>query len=317
MKIALIEPLNIPSDLLDTLSAPLKAAGHVFTAYPDRPATPEETLRRVMGNDIVMIANMPFPESVVRGADRLRMLDVAFTGIDHVAAECCREKEIMICNCANYSNQSVAEMTLGLALGLLRRIPEADRAVRGGKGSAGLMGGEIAGRTVGVIGTGRIGERVIDLFLAFGARVAAYSRTEKSEIAARGVAYLPLDALLAQSDIVTLHVPATPETRHLIGERELRLMRGGSLLINCARGPVVDTPALKKALEEGWIGGAAVDVFDQEPPLPGDHPLLGVKNLLLTPHTAYLTREAMERRARIAFSNVSAYLDGAPRNVCR
>lgn len=316
MNIALIEPLRISDVLLNELAAPLRAAGHTFTAYSEKAPTPEEMLSRVRGQDIVIIANTPFPESVVQGADRLKMLDVAFTGTDHVALSACREKGIMICNCANYSNQSVAEMTLGMALSLLRRLPEADRAIRAGQGGAAWMGREIAGRTVGVVGTGRIGAQVIRLFQAFGARVIAYSRTEKPEIRALGVDYLSLKDVLSQSDIVTLHVPATPETRHLIGAEELRCMRPGSLLINCARGPVVDALALRDALNAGAIAGAAVDVYDQEPPLPADHPLFGAKNLLMTPHTAYLTEEAMVRRASIAFDNVTAFLRNEPVNVC-
>ena len=316
MNIALIEPLRISDVLLNELAAPLRAAGHTFTAYSEKAPTPEEMLSRVRGQDIVIIANTPFPESVVQGADRLKMLDVAFTGTDHVALSACREKGIMICNCANYSNQSVAEMTLGMALSLLRRLPEADRAIRAGQGGAAWMGREIAGRTVGVVGTGRIGAQVIRLFQAFGARVIAYSRTEKPEIRALGVDYLSLKDVLSQSDIVTLHVPATPETRHLIGAEELRCMRPGSLLINCARGPVVNALALRDALNAGAIAGAAVDVYDQEPPLPADHPLFGAKNLLMTPHTAYLTEEAMIRRASIAFDNVTAFLRNEPVNVC-
>lgn len=316
MNIALIEPLRISDALLSELAAPLRAAGHVFTSYDAKAQTPEEMLARVQGQDIVIIANTPFPAAVVQGADRLKMLDVAFTGIDHVALSACREKGIMICNCANYSNQSVAEMTLGMTLSLLRKLPEADDAIRAGQGGAAWIGREIAGRTVGVIGTGRIGAQVIRLFQAFGARVIAYSRTEKPEIKALGVDYYPLKELLSQSDIITLHVPATAETKHLIGAEELSLMRPGSLLINCARGPVVDAIALRDALNTGVIAGAAVDVYDQEPPLPADHPLFNAKNLLMTPHTAYLTEEAMIRRARIAFHNAEAFLKNEPENVC-
>ena len=316
MNIVLMEPLQISPELLETLSEPLRRAGHGFTSYDTKARDQEEMLRRVRGQDVAIIANTPFPEEVARGADRLKCLDVAFTGIDHVARDACREKGILVCNCAGYSDQPVAEMTVGMALALLRRLPWADRAVRAGGGSGGFMGREIAGRRVGVVGTGRIGCRVIRLFQAFGAQVAASSRTVRPEAAEMGVSYLPLDELLAQSDIVTLHVPATPQTRGLIGARELALMGPGSLLINCARGPVVDPIALRDALNRGTIAGAAVDVYDQEPPLPADHPLLEAKNLLMTPHTAYYTQEAMERRARIAFANAEAFLAGAPQNVC-
>lgn len=316
MNIALIEPLHIAPETLDALAAPLKAAGHQFTAWDHKAATPEEMIARVQGQDIVMIANTPFPEAVVQGADQLKMLDVAFTGIDHVALSACREKGVMICNCANYSNQAVAEMAVGLALSLLRKIPEGNDLIRKGHGSAGLMGGEIAGKTVGIIGTGRIGEKAIRLFQAFSAHVIAHSRTEKAEIKALGVEYLPLNEVMKKADIISLHIPALPETRRLIGKEQLDCMKKSALLINCARGAVIDADALKIALNEEKIAGAALDVFDQEPPLPENHPLLGVRNLLMTPHTAYFTKEAMERRARIAFENAAAYLAGNPRNIC-
>jgi len=317
MNIALIEPLHISQDALSTLSRPLTEAGHCFTAWDQKAATPEEMAARVQGQDIVIIANTPFPEGVVQAADRLKMLDVAFTGIDHVALSACREKGVLICNCANYSNQSVAEMAVGLALALLRKIPKGNAAIRSGGSSAGLMGGEIAEKTVGIIGTGRIGERAIRLFQAFGAHVIAYSRTEKPEISALGVGYLPLEEVLSQSDILSLHVPATPETRRLIGREQLSQMKKSALLINCARGAVIDTEALIDALNENRIAGAGLDVFDQEPPLPEGHPLFGARNLIMTPHTAYFTQEAMLRRAQIAFENVQAFLNGAPQNICR
>lgn len=317
MNIALIEPLHIAPETLALLSAPLKAKGHQFTAWDQKAASPEEMLSRVQGQDIVIIANTPFPDQVVKGADRLKMLDVAFTGIDHVALDACKEKEIMICNCANYSNQAVAEMAVGLALSLLRKIPEGNDKIRKGFGSAGLMGGEIAGKTVGIIGTGRIGEKAVRLFQAFGAKVIAHSRTEKEEIKALGVTYLPLNEVMAASDIISLHIPANGETRHLIGKEQLGCMKKSALLINCARGAVIDADALKIALNEERIAGAALDVFDREPPLPESHPLLDAKNLIMTPHTAYFTKEAMERRAKIAFDNILAYLESKPQNICR
>ena len=316
MNIALIEPLHISQAALAALARPLEEVGHRFTAWEQKAASPEEMLQRVIGQDIVIIANTPFPEAVVKGADRLKMLDVAFTGIDHVALSACREKGVMINNCANYSNQAVAEMAVGLALSLLRKIPEGNEKIRHGQGSAGLMGGEIAGKTVGVIGTGRIGEKAIRLFQAFGAHVIAYSRTEKPEIAALGVEYLPLNEVMARSDILSLHLPATPQTRRLIGREQLQCMKKSALLINCARGAVLDAEALITALNEDWIAGAALDVFDQEPPLPENHPLFGAKNLIMTPHTAYFTKEAMLRRAQIAFDNIQAYLAGKPQNIC-
>ncbi|MBE5787407.1 MAG: hydroxyacid dehydrogenase [Clostridiales bacterium] len=314
MNIVLLEPLHISADALSSLMRPLQQQGHTITVYDHKAAAGQELSARLQGQHIALIANAPFPREAVMAAKDLRLVDVAFTGVDHVALDACRERGITVCNCANYSNQSVAEMAVGLALSLLRKIPAGNDAIRRGAGSAGLMGGEIGGKTVGVIGTGRIGEQAVRLFQAFGARVIAYSRTEKPAIAALGVSYLPLDQVMEQSDIITLHVPATAETRGLIGREQISRMKNTALLINCARGPVVDAAALKDALNADRIAGAALDVFDQEPPLPADHPLFGAKNLVMTPHTAYFTQEAMERRARIAFDNIAAYLSGNPQN---
>ena len=317
MKIALLEPLGVPRDLIDALARPILEAGHEFIFYDTKTTDPEELKRRSQGCEVVMIANNPFPGEVVEACPELRLLNVAFTGIDHVGLDACRRHGITVCNAANYSNQTVAELVIGMTISLLRRLPECSAAVRSGGTSAGLCGREIAGRTVGIVGTGRIGTMVARLFQAFGARVIASSRTHREEVEALGVDYLPLEALMAQSDIVTIHTPNTPATRGLIGRDQIALMKPSALLINCARGPIVDSAALADALNEGRIAGAAVDVFNVEPPIPDTEPLLHAKNTLLTPHVAFLSEEAMVRRAHIAFDNTCAYLRGECRNVCR
>ncbi len=222
-----------------------------------------------------------------------------------------------ICNAANYANQPVAELAVGLAVALLRSIPAADTAARTGNTSAAFTGREIAGRTVGIIGTGRIGLAAARLFSAFGGKIVAFSRSESEAAHALGITYVPLDTLLRESDIISLHVPATPETHHLINAERLALMKPSAILINCARGSVVDNAALARALAEGAIAGAAIDVFDTEPPLPQDYPLLAAPNTILTPHIGFLSEESMRRRAEIVFQNITAYLSGSPENVCR
>ena len=273
MKIALLEPLGVPRDLIDALARPILEAGHEFIFYDTKTTDPEELKRRSQGCEVVMIANNPFPGEVVEACPELRLLNVAFTGIDHVGLDACRRHGITVCNAANYSNQTVAELV--------------------------------------------IGTMVARLFQAFGARVIASSRTHREEVEALGVDYLPLEALMAQSDIVTIHTPNTSATRGLIGRDQIALMKPSALLINCARGPIVDSAALADALNEGRIAGAAVDVFNVEPPIPDTEPLLHAKNTLLTPHVAFLSEEAMVRRAHIAFDNTCAYLRGECRNVCR
>ena len=316
MKISLLEPLGVSEELIRELSAPILERGHEFTYYPSKTTDPEELKRRSAGCEVVMIANNPYPGDVVRSADQLKLLNVAFTGIDHVGLDACKEKGVAVCNAANYSNETVAELVIGMTIHLLRKITEAERAVRSGGTSAGLAGREIAGRTVGIIGTGRIGMITARLFQAFGAKVIAYSRTVKPEAEALGIEYKSLEEVMRESDIVSLHTPNNASTRGMISRELIDLMKPTAIFINCARGPIIDDQALADALNEGRIAGAGVDVFNVEPPLKDDQPLLHAKNCLVTPHVAFLSEEAMIRRAHIAFQNTLAYLDGKPENLC-
>lgn len=312
MHIVLTEPLGISENALRALAAPLVADGHEFTYYPDKASHDVILAERLKDADIALIANRPLPESVLKSCPQLKYIDVAFTGVDHVAMDYCRQAGIPVSNCAGYSDQTVAELTIGFAIALLRKLPECDSAARGGGTSESLRGREIAGRTVGVIGFGRIGRRVAQLFSAFGARVIACD-----PVASGDYPMVSLDELLKASDIVTLHAPNIPSTRKMLGEKQFALMRPSALFINCARGALVDSKALSDALNAGRIAGAAADVFDVEPPLPADEPLLQAKNCILAPHVAYLSDESMLRRAQIAFDNLDAYLAGQPRNLCR
>jgi D-3-phosphoglycerate dehydrogenase len=318
MRIALLEPLGVSEERISELSAPIRERGHEFVYFGEKTTDPEELARRSAGADVVMIANNPYPASVVKGADALKMVAVAFTGIDHVALDACRQRGVMVCNCAGYSDVSVAELTLGLTIDVLRKVAAGDEAARSGKTSAGLVGREIAGKTVGIVGTGHIGTQAGRLFVAFGAHVLGYSRHENPEATAAGIEYVDdLDALLKASDIVSLHLPSNASTRKMITAEKFALMPEGSVFINCARGAIVDNDALAQALNSRHLAGAGVDVFDMEPPLPSDYALLHAKNVVLTPHVGFLTEEAMERRAVIEFDNVVAWLDGKPENVCK
>ena len=316
MHISLLEPLGISAAQIEELAAPLKAAGHTFTYYDTKTTDPQELIRRSAGQDIVMIANNPYPAQVVEAADQLKMLAVAFTGIDHVALDACRERGIMVCNCAGYSDVCVAEQVIGMTISLLRFLGRGDAAVRAGGTSAGLMGSEISGKTVGIIGCGHIGLMTAKLFKAFGANVLAYARHEREEVKAAGIAYTDLATLLSTSDIISLHTPNNAQTKGMIGKEQIALMKPSAIFINCARGPIVDNAALAEALNNDALAGAAIDVYDMEPPIPADYPLQQAKNTLLTPHVAFLTKESMIRRAKIEFGNVTAYLAGKPENVC-
>ena len=315
MKISLIEPLGVKKEVIERLSAPLRAEGHEFTAWDTLAQNEEEQIERIKDSDIVMIANRPFGAGAVNGAEKLKMLDVAFTGIDHVAADACRDKGIMVCNAAGYSTETVAELVIGMAVDALRNVAKANDIVRKGGTSAGIGGREIAGRTVGIIGTGAIGARCAKLFLAFGAKVIAYNRSRKEELEKLGVQYKTLDEVLRESDIISLNLPNNAETKGLISREKIALMKQDAVFINCARGPIVDNAALADALNRDELGFACIDVYDTEPPLPADYPLLHAKNTLLTPYQAFISEEAMERRAEIVFRNVTAYLAGKPENV--
>lgn len=317
MNISLLEPIGISEGQIQKLAEIFTKEGHVFTYYGERTTDVEELKRRSANQDIVMIANNPYPDEVVKAANRLKMIAVAFTGIDHVGLNACREKEIMVCNCAGYSNQSVAELVIGMTVGLYRKLDACGAAVREGRTGAGLTGREIAGKTVGIVGCGQIGMRTARLFQAFGAEVLAYGRHEKEEWKAEGIRACDMKELLAQSDIVSVHLPLNQETRGFFGKNMISQMKPDSILVNCARGPIVDNAALAAALQEGRIAGAAIDVFDMEPPIPGNYPLLQAPNVLVTPHVAFLTQESMARRAEIEFQNVNAYLQGCPVNICK
>ncbi len=317
MNISLLEPIGVSEATINTLAAGLIKQGHTFTYYNTKTADAEILKERSRDQDIVMIANNPYPAEVIEAAPSLKLLSVAFTGIDHVDAKACRDRKVMICNSAGYSNETVAELIIGMTISALRNMSKANDTVRRGGTSAGNGGREIAGRIVGIVGLGKIGLRTAALFQAFGAKVIAYSRSKSQEALGMGIEYRSLEEVLSQSDIISLNMPLNSETRGFINEEKIALMRRDAVFINCARGPIVDNRALARALNEDRLAYACIDVFDMEPPLPEDYPLLQAKNTLLTPHIAFISEEAMLRRAKIVFDNVYAYLDGKPINICK
>jgi len=317
MKISLLEPLGVPQSMIEALAKPILEAGHQFTYYNTKTTDIEELITRSVGQNVVMIANNKYPAEVVDAATSLKMLAVAFTGIDHVDIDACKKRGIMICNCSGYSNICVSEQVIGMAISCMRFFTSCDRTIRNNGNSSGLMGTEISGKQVGIIGCGQIGTMTAKLFLAFGAKVVAFARHEREEVKALGVKYVSLDNLLKSSDIISLHTPNNTSTKGLIGKEQIDLMKESAIFINCSRGPIVDNYALTQALNNGKIAAAAIDVYDMEPPLPAEYPLLHAKNTLLTPHVAFLTKEAMERRAKIEFDNVYSFLRGQPKNICQ
>jgi D-3-phosphoglycerate dehydrogenase len=310
MKIVLLESLGIAESKVCSLASELEKNGHEFVMYNSRPKDDEELAGRAKDADAVILANMPFRGEIIRQCTNLKMISVAFTGLDHVGLDACKEKGIIVRNAAGYSTPSVAELAFGLMISVLRNIVKCDDAVRAGRTKDGLVGFDLCGKTLGIVGTGAIGVKVVEIGRAFGCRVIAYSRTEKEEAKAFGVEYVGLDTLMAESDIISLHVPLNDNTRGIISKEKLSLMKPSAVLINTARGPVVDSAALADALKEGRIAGAGIDVFDAEPPISRDDPLLAAPNTVLSPHVAFATKEALERRAEIAFQSVITWING-------
>ena len=305
MRIAVMEPLGVEQEKFMQIAREAVGNDVEIVCYDTRTTDVEELGRRGRDADIIAIGNLPFPREVLEKCENVKMLAVAFTGLDHVDLKYCEERGIKVQNCAGYATTAVAELTFGLLLDLCRNIGKCDTAARNGGTKAGLIGFELEGRTMGIVGTGAIGARVAKLAAAFGMDVIAYSRTPGK---VEGIRYVSLEELLVQSDVVSLHVPLTDETRGMIGEKELALMKKTAVLVNTARGPVVDTKALADALNSGRIAGAAIDVFDAEPPLDADEPLINAKNTVVTPHVAFATDESMIKRAEIEFRNIAEFI---------
>ncbi|MGH2015294.1 2-hydroxyacid dehydrogenase [Aerococcus urinaeequi] len=315
MKIALLEPLRVPEARINELAQPLIDAGHEFTYYPDKTTDPNELYERSKDADIVMIANNPYPAEVIERLENTKFINVAFTGFDHVNSKASKDKGIAIANASGYATTAVAELALGLTLDLFRAITKGNDDIRNANFPGPFQGREIKGKTVGIVGTGHIGLETAKLFKAFGANLIGYNRSEKQEAKDLGVELVELDELLQRADIVSVHLPLNDETKHLLNKDKLSLMKDSAVIINVARGPIIDDAALADLLNEGKIAGAGIDVFDGEPPLPADYPLLSAKNAILTPHVGFLSDEAMELRAQIAFENTKAFINGKPQNI--
>lgn len=316
MKVKLLEPLRVPESLIEELAQPIKDAGHEFVYYNEKTTDPKELAERSQDADIVMIANNPYPKEAFENAENLKLINVAFTGIDHVDTDAAKDQGLDIANAAGYSDTAVAELVIGLTLDVYRKISQGNHDIRQADFPGPYQGNEIKGKTVGIIGTGNIGSQVAELFHAFGANLIAHNRSESKDLVENyGLEYKSLDEVMSESDIITIHLPMNKETENMISRDKLELMKPSAILINCARGPIIDTDALADLLNQGKVAGAGLDVFDEEPPLNQDQPILSAENAVLTPHVAYLTDESMVARAHIAFDNTLSYLKGEPKNI--
>lgn len=307
MKIVLLENLGVIDAVIQKHSQKLAGMGHTLLTF-EKNIAPEVQVERSKGADVLMLANMPLDVSVVREAEKLKFIDVAFTGVDHIPVAEAKARGIAISNASGYATQAVAELAISFMIQLLRNVPQTEERCRTGGTKDGLIGHLLCGKTVGIVGAGAIGRKTAALCKAFGCRVLAFNRSAVSDSSIDE--QVTLEELLHQADIVSRHCPLTPETKGLIGSAELDKMKKTAILINTARGGVVDTAALAAALQNGTIAGAACDVFEAEPPLPADHPLLHTPNTVVTPHIAFASVESMEQRAEIVFQNLYSWLEG-------
>ncbi len=274
-----------------------------------RPGIPHEELLAVVGRYDALIVRgrtKVTREILEAGRGRLRAVCRAGVGLDNIDLGAAKALRVRVFNTPEASTEAVAELTVALMLSLARRLPYADRSMKEGRwAKKELMGFELKGKTLGIVGFGRIGQRVAEICSALGMRILAYRRTRPlgiEEVLARTGARLvgSLEELLRAADIITLHVPLTPQTRHMIGEREIAMMKEGAILINTSRGGVIDEEALYRALVEGKLAAAALDVFEEEPPRGTSLKLAQLPNVVATPHIGAQTVEAQETASRLA-----------------
>jgi len=285
---------------------------------------------------VIVFVDSRVGKQVIDQLPKLKLIITRSTGYDHIDVRYAMDRGIVVCNVPDYASITVAEYTIALMLALSKKLKETvQRTSRGTFSREGLSGFDLSGKTLGVIGIGRIGKYVVKLAYAFDMRIFAYDLVEdKSLVKNYHVEYVGLERLLKESDIVTIHVPYTPQTHHLINVSNINLLKPTAMLINTARGPVVETKALVKALKEGkLLGGVALDVFEGEEALIEDayidrsfssdilqnsllvSYLAKQERVIITPHNAYNTRDALFRMLSTVAENLRAFMEGKPKNV--
>ena len=282
-----------------------------------RPLTEEELKQVIRDVDALIVGIDRITDEVLKHANRLKVIANHGVGFDNIDLEAATKRGIPVVYSPHANADSVADFTLGLIIALLRKIVDAHLATKSGKFRLKkFLGVELCNKVIGIIGFGQIGSRVAQRALSFGMKVITYDPYVKEEVLAKfNARKVSLEELLRTSDIVTIHVPLTEKTRNLIGEKELKLMKSGAVLINTARGGIVNENALYKALREGWIAGAAIDVYEKEPPSK-DNPLFKLDNIIVTPHIAFFTKEAVRRMDMMIAQDIVNVLQGKkPKNI--
>jgi D-lactate dehydrogenase len=313
----------------------LKAAGDVRLVFE-----PLGTANAPGFSDAEVVSTFIYSElgrGVLEQLPSLKLIATRSTGHDHIDTAYCAEHGITVCNVPSYGENTVAEHVFALLLALSHRLIEGVERARNGRFSPdGLQGFDLAGKLLGVIGAGTIGRHVIRIAKGFGMKVLAYDVAPDTHLAENlGFFYVEFEELLARSDVISLHVPAMPGTHHLLSSKAFAQMKHGVIIINTARGSLIDSRALILALRSGKVGGAGLDVLPDEPlireeaelicsifcnqhdlrDLVADHVLLRMPNVIVTPHSAFNTREAVGRIVETTAENILAFIDGQPRNI--
>jgi phosphoglycerate dehydrogenase-like enzyme len=316
-EIRIVVPDDYPTTLTGTpAERQLRGLGDV-TVHTERGADREaELIRRIAHADVVVNirAHARISTTVFAACDRLRMISVWGTGTDHIDLDACRARGVTVTNTPGVNAHTVAEHAVALMLAATRRIPAMDAGVRAGQWPRGMLV-QLEGKTLGIVGLGAVGRRVAALAAPFGMRLLASTHGDDAgRAAAVGAQHVPIETLLRESDVVSLHLRLGDETTRFLSRERLALMKASAFLINTARGGLVDRDALVDALRDARLAGAGLDVFHDEP-TRADDPLLGLPNVVLTPHNAGMTPEVIDLGLRRAVENVASYLRGAPENV--
>ena len=311
MRIVVLDDFGLGPENL----ARLEACGDV-RVFQGVPRDDDELVGRADGADVVLCSWSRLEAPAIQRLPRLRMISLAATGVDTVDVEAAARHGVVVCRVPAYATNAVAELAVGLMLAVKRKIAYADRFFRGERRRdwERFLGGELCGSTLGVVGTGAIGQRVARLGHAFGMRVLAHDVCRCEPLVDEiGAEYLPLNRLFADADVVSLHAPLTAETERMVDAPLVARMPGHAVLVNTARGGLVDQAALCDALEAGAIAGAGLDVLDLDDPSAAR--LFALDNVVLTPHIGFNTGEANANLAAICTDNAVRFIEGKPRNV--
>jgi D-3-phosphoglycerate dehydrogenase len=315
MKVAILDDYQ---DVFRTLKCYLRLKGHEVAVYHDSVKEPAKLAERLNGAHAVILLQQrtPFPRAAAERVTSLKLISQTGRNVNHIDVAACTEKGILVCGAGAGIPNHTAELTWGLIFSVLRHIPEEVQRLKAGRWQT-TIGTTVVGKTLGVYAYGRIGSIVASVGRAFGMRVVCWGR-EGSTGKARADGFevaASREAFFETADIVSLHIPLNKETRGIVKHSDLARMKPTALIVNTSRGPIVEEGALVRALKEGRPGFGAVDVYDDEPVLNGNHPLLKMDNVVCTPHLGYVDRDTYEKYYGAAVDSILAYAEGKPINV--